>query len=158
MAEEAISDVFFKMWLNRGNLLKIENIKAYLFKATYHTSLNYLEEEKRQKAIALEDLDVELGVEYISPETKLINKELRDILDKAIESLPPRCKIIYKMAKVEEMKYKEIAEILEISVKTIDNQLSIAIEKIGNEIKTYLDNHGDHKSFVLLFQLFLPKK
>ncbi|MDX8339343.1 RNA polymerase sigma-70 factor [Draconibacterium sp. IB214405] len=157
LVEEVISDVFFKVWLNRQNLSKIENIKAYLYKATYNTTLNYLAEEKRIKAIALEDLDVKLGVDCINPETKLIDKELREILNKAIESLPPRCKLIYKMAKVEEMKYKEIASLLDISVKTIDNQISIAVERIGKEIKTYLENKGDTKQYLTLFHLFLPK-
>lgn len=156
VAEEAVSDVFFKVWLNRVELVNIANIKAYLFKATYNTSLNYLDEIKRKKAISLEDVEVDLGVDLICPETELINKELKDLIEKAIEDLPPRCKIIYKMAKVEQMKYKEIGELLEISVKTINHQLSIAIKKIGEVIKRYLNEKGDEASFMVLFQLFTP--
>jgi RNA polymerase sigma-70 factor (family 1) len=156
VAEEVVSDVFFKVWLNRENLVNIENIKGYLFKATYNTSLNYLDEENRKKAISLEGMEVELGVDYICPETQLINKELKEIIDKAIESLPSRCKLIYKMAKVEQMKYKEIAEALDISVKTIDNQLIIAVKKIGEAIHSYLDIKENSKQYMLLFSLFLP--
>lgn len=156
LAEEVVSDVFFKVWLNRENLVNIENIKAYLFKATYNTSLNYLDEENRKKAISLEGLEVELGIDYICPETQLINKELKELIDKAIESLPSRCKLIYKMAKVEQMKYKEIAEALDISVKTIDNQLIIAVKKIGEAIHSYLEHKENSKQYMLLFSLFLP--
>lgn len=157
IAEEAVSDVFFKIWLNRMELVNIQNIKAYLFKSTYNTSLNYLDEMKRRKAISLDDLEVDLGVDQICPETELINKELKAIIEQAIEDLPPRCKMIYKLAKVEQMKYKEIGELLEISVKTINHQLSIALGKIGEEIKSYLKEQGNDGNFIVLFQLFTPQ-
>ncbi|QGY47203.1 RNA polymerase sigma-70 factor [Maribellus comscasis] len=156
VAEEAVSDVFFKIWLNRTELINIENIKGYLFKATYHTSLNYLDDLKRRKAVSLEDLEVDLGIDLICPETELINKELKTIIEQAIEDLPPRCKMIYKLAKVEQMKYKEIGELLEISVKTINHQLSIALKKIGKAIKYHLNEQGDNTGFMVLFQLFIP--
>lgn len=156
VAEETVSDVFFKVWLNRTELVNIQNIKAYLFKATYNTSLNYLDEMKRKKAISLDDLEVDLGVDLICPETELITKELKAIIEQAIEDLPPRCKMIYKLAKVEQMKYKEIGDLLEISVKTINHQLSIALKKIGEVIKSYLQDQDNSAGFMLLFQLFMP--
>ncbi len=156
VAEEAVSDVFFKVWLNRTELVNIQNIKAYLFKATYNTSLNYLDEMKKKKAISLDDLEVDLGVDLICPETELINKELKSVIEQAIEDLPPRCKMIYKLAKVEQMKYKEIGELLDISVKTINHQLSIALKKIGEVLKNYLKEQTDNTRFMVLFQLFIP--
>lgn len=158
VAEEAVSDVFFKVWLNRTELVNIQNVKAYLFKATYNTSLNYLDEIKRKRAISLEEVEVDLGIDNICPETELINKELKELIERAIEDLPPRCKLIYKMAKVEQMKYKEIGELLEISVKTINHQLSIALKKIGAVIKSYLNEEGDGGKFMVLFGLFAPSK
>jgi RNA polymerase sigma-70 factor (ECF subfamily) len=157
LAEEAVSDVFYKVWLHRSSLENHTTIKAYLFKATYNTSLNYLDEARRKKAVSLEDIDVDLGTE-LCPESELINKELKEIIEQAIDSLPPRCKLIYRMAKVEQMKYKEIAELLEISIKTIDHQLTIAIQKIGEVIKKYLRDNGDEGNYMILIQLFIPEK
>lgn len=158
VAEEVVSDVFLKVWINRSELVNIQNIKAYLFKSTYNTSLNYLDEIKRKNAVSLDDLEVDLGVDLICPETELINKELKSIIEQAIEDLPPRCKMIYKLAKVEQMKYKDIGELLDISVKTINHQLSIAIKKIGETIKSYLNEKGDSSGFMVLIQLFIPSK
>ena len=155
VAEEVVSDVFLKVWINRSELVNIQNIKAYLFKSTYNTSLNYLDEMKRKNAVSLDDLEVDLGVDLICPETELINKELKSIIEQSIEDLPPRCKMIYKLAKVEQMKYKDIGELLDISVKTINHQLSIALKKIGEAIKSYLNEKGDSSGFMVLFQLFL---
>lgn len=156
MAEETVSDVFMKIWMHRAKISKIENFKAYLFTSTRNVALNYLDKDKREKAVSLEDIHVKLNVNDICPETELINKELRDAISKAIDNLPERCKLIYSLAKIEKLKYKEIAQILNISVKTIDHQLSIAVKKIGEEIRLHLDEKGSPEQYSVLLHFFLP--
>ena len=63
---------------------------------------------------------------------------MRQRISNAIEQLPPRCKIIYKLIKEDGLRYKEVAEILDISIKTIDNQLAIALKKISTAIQVDL--------------------
>lgn len=158
LAEEVVSDVFFKVWVHRSRLPGIENFKAYLFTSSRNTALNYLDKEKRNRAIQLEDIEVPLQMDEICPESELISKELREAIAKAIDHLPERCKLIYSLAKIEQLKYKEIAEILDISVKTIDHQLTIAIKKIGEEIKKYMADQEPDENFTILLQLFIPKQ
>jgi len=157
LSEEVISDVFFKMWIHRSRLPEVENIKAYLFASARNTALNYLDKEKRNKAIQLEDLEVSLTIDEICPESEMISKEMREAIARAIEHLPERCKLIYSLAKIEQMKYKEIATLLDISVKTIDHQLTIAIRKIGEEIRKYIDEQDTDDRYTLLLHLFIPK-
>jgi RNA polymerase sigma-70 factor (ECF subfamily) len=140
LAEEVVSDVFFNIWVHRETISKIENFKSYLFTSARNISLNYLQKEKRMKTIWMEDVSVSLFIDEICPESELIAEELRMAIAKAINNLPEKCKLIYSLAKIEQLKYKEIAKILDISVKTIDNQLTIAFKKIGAEIQLYLDN------------------
>ncbi len=156
LSEEAVSDVFFKIWINRKSIAKIERKKSYLYTAVRNTALNYLEKEKKIKAINLEDIKVDLIVDSICPETALITKELKETIIKAINSLPPKCKLIYNLAKVEKMKYKEMAIVLNISVKTIDNQVAIALKKIAETISKHLDESNRNTPFSVLFQLFVP--
>jgi RNA polymerase sigma-70 factor (ECF subfamily) len=84
----------------------------------------------------LEDLEVEFASPEPDAETFLITNELSQKIDQAIESLPQQCKIIFKLAKQDNLKYKEIAKLLNISVKTIDNQLSTALKKIATVLHT----------------------
>jgi len=158
LAEEAVSDVFFNVWIHRSKLSQIENFKAYLYTSARNTSLNYLDKEKRNKAIQLEDISVPLLIDDICPESELISKELKEAIGRAIDHLPERCKLIYSLAKIEQLKYKEIASILDISVKTIDQQLCIAIRKIGDEIQRYLNDNDKEENFTVLLHLFLPIK
>jgi RNA polymerase sigma factor (sigma-70 family) len=65
-------------------------------------------------------------------------------LNLAIDALPPRCKLIFKLIKEDGLKYKEVALLLDLSQKTIENQMTIALRKIGESIqlevsKTYLN-------------------
>ena len=156
LSEEVVSDVFFNVWVHRSKMQDIENFKAYLFASARNTALNYLDKEKRHKAIQLDDLSVPLQIDEICPESELISKELKAAIGRAIDHLPERCKLIYSLAKIEQLKYKEIAQVLDISVKTIDHQLTIAIKKIGYEIRNYLDEQDASGRFMILLNLFLP--
>lgn len=157
LAEETVSDVFFKIWVHRGKMSEIENFKAYLYMAARNIALNYLDKEKRKKVVSLEDISVPLHINEICPESELITIELKEAIGKAIDNLPERCKLIYSMAKLDELKYKEIAQILNISVKTIDHQLTIAIKKIANEIHNFLGEQSSTDKFTVLLHLFLPR-
>jgi len=53
------------------------------------------------------------------------------LIQRAIDQLPPQCRLIFKLAKEDGLKYREVAEILNISIKTVENQLAIAVQKIG---------------------------
>jgi RNA polymerase sigma-70 factor (ECF subfamily) len=55
------------------------------------------------------------------------------------------------MAKVEGLKYKEIAEILNISVNTIDNHIAAAIKKLS----VILKNFSREDSNLILFQFIM---
>ena len=67
-----------------------------------------------------------------NPESILITRELRSRIQDAIEQLPPRCKIIFKLIKEDGLSYKEVASIMEISVKTVDTQLYLALKKLAH--------------------------
>ena len=60
----------------------------------------------------------------------MITAEMMDRMHQAIESLPPRCKMIFKLIREDGLKYKEVGDILNISVNTIDAQMAIAVKKI----------------------------
>jgi len=158
LAEETVSDVFFSIWMRRRSISKIENFKPYIFTSARNAALNYIAKEKRNNMVWIEDVKVPLLMEDISPESELITSELRDAIAQAIDNLPERCKLIYSLAKIEQLKYKEIASILGISVKTIDHQLTIAIKKIGTEIENYLRDEGEPSGVSLILCLFVPNR
>jgi RNA polymerase sigma-70 factor (ECF subfamily) len=139
LAEEIVSDVFLKIWEKRAELESIGNLKVYLYVSIKNTALKYLLKQKRQVAISLDELDIELESFHWSPEELILTAEMLKKIEDAINDLPPRCKIIFKLIKEDQLRYKEVAEILNVSVKTIDSQLAIALKKISKAIQLDLE-------------------
>jgi RNA polymerase sigma-70 factor (family 1) len=133
-AEEIVSDVFIHVWEKRKRIDSISNLKVYLYKAVKNTALNYIAKQNRNSTTDIDEAGVELQSIYFDPEQLLITAEMISRIRNAIEQLPPKCKLIFKLVKEDELKYREVAEILSISLKTVENQITIALRKIGNTI------------------------
>jgi len=134
LAEEIVSDVFMTIWQKRQQLDKVDNLKFYLFTAVKNRCITHLNDSKNKTAINIDGVSVEFRSLYHDPEQKMISAEAINKIRTAIQDLPPRCQLIFKLVKEEGLKYKEVAELLQLSVKTIENQMSIAFKKIGTAI------------------------
>lgn len=131
-AEEVVNDVFMSLWQKRTTLDTITNIQVYLYVAVKNSSLNYLRKNNLPAPVSIDNLDVHHLRFSTSPETILITRELRQRIQEAIEQLPPRSRLIFKLVKQDGLSYKETADILEISVKTVDAQLYLALKKLSH--------------------------
>lgn len=144
LSEEIASDLLLDIWTRRKNLMEIENLKLYLFVGAKHAAVNKLKQENKRTRFSLDDVEVEFISDYVNPDVSAELHELQDKVARAVKDLPPSCQLIYKLAKEDRLKYKEIAQLLDLSVKTIDHQLSIALKKIGAalQIPTTKKNHS----------------
>ncbi|MEO6731830.1 MAG: sigma-70 family RNA polymerase sigma factor [Ferruginibacter sp.] len=131
LAEEIVSDVLIEIWAKRRQLLEIADLKLYLYVSVKNASVRKLQQSKRSMLLSLDEVNVEFASSFEDAETILLTQELADKIHDAIEQLPQRCKLIFKLAKEDRLKYKEISLLLNISVKTIDHQVSIALKKIA---------------------------
>jgi RNA polymerase sigma-70 factor (family 1) len=134
LSEEIVSDVFIGIWRRREQVLEINNLRLYLYVSVKNTSLNYLAKLTKTGFVYLEELDFEPLQPFSNPEQILVTKEMNQRLYKAIQSLPPRCRMIFKLVKEDGLSYKEAATVLNLSVGTIDNQLVLAIKKLSKAL------------------------
>ncbi len=134
LAEEATEDVFLKLWQNRKTLPAIRNLNYYLFTAVKHSSLDYLGRMRKEASVSIDDLDIEFGDIRPNPEEHLISAEAVKGIQSAIDSLPGRCKLIFRLVKDDQLKYREVAELLGLSVKTVETQMSLALLKVGQAL------------------------
>ena len=132
LSEEVVEDVFIKLWSRRGQVTNIQNLKVYLYIATKNTALNYLSKRAIELTTAPFDyLDIETAEVSSSPEQLMITAEMLRKMQAAVDALPPRCKMIFKLIREDGLKYKEVSDILGISVNTIDAQMAIAVKRIS---------------------------
>ncbi|MBL7697164.1 MAG: RNA polymerase sigma-70 factor [Chitinophagaceae bacterium] len=137
-AEEIVSDVMMKIWEKRKDLSSIENLRVYLYISTKNTALNYLARQKKVEVVSLENLTIDIPSRALNPEQLMISAEMLRRINNAINSLPPRCKLIFRLVKEDGLPYREVADILDISIKTIDSQLAIALRKISEALNLQL--------------------
>jgi RNA polymerase sigma-70 factor (family 1) len=137
-AEEIVSDVFIKIWQIRNKLIEIENLKVYLYTITRNFSLNYITKNQRQHFVEIEDAGVELTADLKNPEELCISSEGINKIKEAIKGLPPQCRLIFQLVKLDGLKYKEVASVLNISVFTVRNQAAIAVRKIAEALPVHM--------------------
>jgi RNA polymerase sigma-70 factor (ECF subfamily) len=135
VAEELVENVFIKFWKNKQNAGAIRNLKVYLYTATKNTSLNYLSSKAHESITKpFDGMNIEL-TGPICPDQLLIFRETFAKIKNAIETLPPKCKMIFKLVREDGLKYKEVAEILNLSPHTVDAQMTIAIRRIASLVR-----------------------
>jgi RNA polymerase sigma-70 factor (ECF subfamily) len=135
-AKDVVQDVFTNLWKNRQTVEFGDQIKHYLFKATSHTSLNVLRNQK--KSYRLDDYSEVLDLIAPTGAESPSYRELELRIRQAIDRLPPQCKTIFILSRHEGLKYQEIAETLGLSIKTVESQMGIALEKLRQDLKPFL--------------------
>lgn len=136
IAKDVVQEVFIKLWAKRSTIETIENLAVYLYVAVKNQSLNHLS-DKAKKLITepYDQLHPEVEALQQDPHSLLVTSEMLTALNQAIDGLPPRCKMIFKLIREDGLRYKEVAEILNISVNTIDVQMAIAVKRICEALK-----------------------
>ncbi|KAA2239008.1 RNA polymerase sigma-70 factor [Chitinophaga agrisoli] len=138
-AEEIVNDVLYKVWQKKETIVEISNLRAYLFTAVRNACLNQLAKQKEEQglmsAVPFKDLTTE------DPESIIISMELHDCIRNAINALPPRCKQIYEMVRIEGLRNKDVAAQLNISINTIDAQLAIALKRLVQAVSAFNSRH-----------------
>ncbi|MGC4235300.1 MAG: RNA polymerase sigma-70 factor [Niabella sp.] len=137
-AEEAILDVFFKLWENRKALGAIKGLSNYIYVATKHTCISYL---RKQKIIFTDEIDYDFGHTFTTPESSLISRENMALINAAVQSLPPKCSLIFRLIREECLKYEEVAKLLNVSVKTVEAQMTIANKRLVEVLKKQLPEY-----------------
>lgn len=134
IAEEIVSDAFVSVWNHRDKIREIRDLKSYLYILVRNGSISYLRKLNGRKEISIDDIQEYYTLPVTGPETEDFNEDILCQLNKAIDQLPPKCKMVFTLAKIQGMKYKEISDILDISVKTINNHIANALVHISQSL------------------------
>ena len=129
IAEDLVQNVFLKIWQNHRNWRPRRTVKSYLYKAVHNQARNYARRKSVEKKWE-EETAVSNVAHSPSSEAAWYEKELFTALEKPIEQLPKRCRMVFVLSRVNGLKYAEIAETLGISVRTVEVQMGRALEKL----------------------------
>ena len=115
----------------RESLPAIKNLELYLYVSVKNLALNHIRDDHFAKTVDISERMNDFIQWEADPESLLVNAESMRRLMQVIDSLPPRCRLVFKLIKEDGLKYKDVATLLDLSVKTVETQLSIAMKKIA---------------------------
>ena len=147
LAESIVSDVMFKLWENHEKIEIHTSIRAYLITATRHQCLDFLKSKVNRREVlvghithddyehdeifsSLSDNDCPLG--------RLLEQELEDKVQDAIDALPPATRNVFLKSRIGGRKYEEISREEGISVNTVKYHIKQALRLIDQHLRPYI--------------------
>lgn len=150
-AKDMIQEVMVSLW-NRRNSVQItgpDDIGKYLFTAIKYRIISFYSNSASpiKRADLLDSPDSE------NPESLMENEELRQGISAAIDTLPEKMKVIFRMSREEDQSIPEISLKLNLSEQTVKNQITHALKRL----RALLPGHAIIQTlpFLPLFLIFL---
>lgn len=134
LAKEIVSDIFMEVWKRRKHITEIENMAAWLNKIAFSKAVSTYRKEFRHDNISIDSLPQFHLPEMASPLDNVVTEERRRLLYEAINTLPPKCKYILMLAKIEGMAYADIAEMLNITTATVNYHITYALAHLRKKL------------------------
>lgn len=128
-AKDIVQEVFLKLWEQRNRIHSIHNMEAWLYRLTENKIIDFLRKTSADDRLKRKIWD-QLQEIVNESEQYVLAKEYNQIIQKAIDQLPPQRRLIYQMNKDGGMNYQQIANELKVSKHTIKNQLSSAVRSV----------------------------
>ena len=135
--EELVQTVFLKVWEYHKNLKKESSFKSYLFTIAYNDICKlFRKKHYHQKYVS--DILNENPQPFAEIEQGFQCKSVLERIQKIIEELPERQKVIFRKSREEGKSSREIADEVGLSPGTVDNYISqsmkFIISGLRNEI------------------------
>lgn len=133
-SEEAVQEIFIKIWERRMFLDGEQNFKSYIFQSVKHCLLNRIRDKKRM--YKMEEMDCKYEREEAQALDKIYYKELEETTNEWIERLPVVQKQVFTLSRKDGLSHKEIAAKLNLSIRTVEHHIYLASKFMkGNMLK-----------------------
>lgn len=133
LIEDALQDLFVKLWKNRNTVKDTESVRNYLYKSFRRVLLRMLDVQQRKYSFTVLDEWPGPGQELGYDQTIISRERLDNIrgnLLAALEKMTPRQREIIHLRYYEEMEYEEIAALMQLSVSSTYKLVYKAIDTL----------------------------
>ena len=142
-AEDLVQETYRKALHSFASFQPGTNFRGWIFRILKNTFLSSRSGLERKMTVAMESEQdgSELAAERETPETILIERSNRQLLQRAIDELPAHYREVLLLCEVEEMSYQQIAETLSIPIGTVMSRLARARRAIRESFKSGPEAH-----------------
>lgn len=131
MANDIAQDTFMRLW-EKQIIVDSRTVKSLLFKIA---SDIFISQYRHEQVVFNFFNTFQPNNNSTTPEDELNFQELQKAYENALKSMPEKQRTVFLMNRIDELKYKEIAEQLDLSVKAIEKRMSQALEHLKLHLK-----------------------
>ncbi|MBN9662413.1 MAG: RNA polymerase sigma factor [Acidobacteria bacterium] len=150
-AEDVLQETFLKAFEHLDSFQGQSKFYTWLTRIAVNESLMKLRKRKSDRTVSLDEnieteeepIVREIAVWDDTPEQKYSQEEMREILDKAIDSLKPIFRTVFILRDVEELSTEETAEVLGLSIAAVKSRLLRARLQLREKLTRIFKRKGD---------------
>lgn len=133
-ANDILQNTFVKAWMGIDGFLGQAKLLTWLYRIATNETLTFINKSSNR----VDYDDIEAAATSIEADEWFDGDHLQAQLQAAIQTLPPKQRMVFNMKYYDEMKYEEISAILGTSVGALKASYHIAVKKISE----YLENEN----------------
>jgi len=133
LAQDTLQETFIKAYQNFHQFKNDSQLYTWLYRIATNESLQQINKLKKMQKT---DEDPEYYMQnLVADNTHSDAEEIQIFLQKAIQSLPEKQKLVFMMRYYDDLPYEEISKIVDMSVGTLKTNYHYAKQKIEEYIK-----------------------
>lgn len=132
-AKDLVQELFSYLWSHRESLIPATNFSNYLYTSVRNRVLNIIAhkcvEDRFLSSLQHTDNNTEAITDHLARE-----RQLAMIIEKEIQSLPPRMRQVFELSRKANLSYKEIAARLELSEQSVRSHVKGALRLLRTKL------------------------
>jgi RNA polymerase sigma-70 factor (ECF subfamily) len=130
-AEEVLQDTFVQAFRNLAQFEERSRFSTWIYRIATNEALMRLRKASRRREVLLDDVapgEAEQGSESLHSFTRsaiddVMDREVREVLDRALAELPEEYRVVFVLRDVQELSNAEVSDILGLSVPAVKSRL-----------------------------------
>jgi RNA polymerase sigma-70 factor (ECF subfamily) len=129
-ADDIVQEVFVRVYEKLKDFRGDSSFYTWLYRISVNVSLNTIQKKRVKDFLQLDQLFEESLPTDVQADTPVLSQEYQTILERAIETLPPKQRAVFMMRYYDEMTYEEMAKLLNQSEGGLKANYFHAVKKI----------------------------
>ena len=131
-AEEAAQDTFYQIYRSAGTFRGESRFSTWIYRIAVNRSLNLIHKNKKHRWLKsldslwneqIEEKRIPYAPSPDEPGKILEEKERKNLIERAVASLPEKQRVAFVLNKYENLTSKEISEVLGISIHSVEARI-----------------------------------
>lgn len=149
LAEDALQEIYLKLWVNRHQLDELQSVRSYLATAMRHQVLNSIRDNKRAILRHIIHQTQQSDTDTTTEETLLFN-EYSSVFREGLRKLSAQRRLVFTLRSEQGLSNEEVASKLQISINTVKVQYYQACRFL----RDYLRQHAGIEAMLLIMAAF----